>query len=152
MSFNALHQQPYSTRIITGGVFWPDISVGAFQRMYRLPQEYAEDLVEDHLALARLWTMRQLDAWRSEQQEAGYAHLDEVPLFGSTGEATRLFLRAVFCHAKGLLLAQFATIERRDAAKNDAKEGTETAAMFFAYAHDAIADITNTGRITVALI
>ena len=49
-------------------------------------------------------------------------------------------------------MAQFRTIERREAANNDAKEGRESADAFFAFAHDAIADLLGCSRVDVALI
>jgi hypothetical protein len=151
MSFSALTDQP-STVTLPGDGWYPDLSMGEFQRVYRLPAEYAEALVEDHLGLARLWAMRQLQGWRAAQEAAGFASLDAVPVFGMAGEATRLFKRAVFCHAKALLLGQFATVERREAAREDAKEGPDVADRFYAWAHDAIADLRGRGRIDADLV
>jgi len=151
MSFNALTDQT-STAVLAGDGWYPDISVGEFQLTYRLPAEYAESLVEDHLGLARLWAVRQLREWRAAQEAAGHASLDAVPVEGLPGEAVRLFKRAVFCQAKALLLGQFATVERREAAKNDAKEAPEVADRFFAWAHEAIADLLGRGRIDVELV
>lgn len=146
MSFSAVPNIP-STATVAGDGWYPDVLVGDFQKLYRLPQEYAADLVADHLALAALWAQRQLGAWRQNQEASGHATLEAVGQ-----NATLLYRRAVFCHAKALLLGQFATVERRDAAKNDAKESPETAAMFYAWAQDAIADVLERGRIDVALI
>lgn len=151
MSFSALTDHT-STATLPGDGWYPELTVAEFQRVYRLPAEYAEALVEDHLGLARLWAVRQLRAWRAEQEAAGFAGLDAVPLHGLTGEATRLFKRAVFCHAKALLLGQFATVERREAAREDAKEGPDVADRFYAWAHDALADLRGRGRIDADLV
>lgn len=151
MSFNALTDQT-STATLAGDGWWPEISVGEFQLLYRLPAEYAEGLVTDHLGLARLWAVRHLKEWRAEQEATGHASLDAVPVEGMPGEATRLFRRAVFCHAKALLLGQFTTVERREAARNDAKEAPETADRFYAWASEAIADLCGRGRITAELV
>ena len=64
----------------------------------------------------------------------------------------RLYRRAVFCRAKGLLLQQFATIERREAARNDAKETPETAQTFLAQADAALAALTGRTFITVEAV
>jgi hypothetical protein len=151
MSFNALTDKT-STRIVAGDGWWPDLSVGEFMGNYRLPAEYAEDMVEDHIAIARLWAVRQLAAWRAGQQAAGHASIDTVPVCGLAGEATRLFKRAVFCHAKALLLGQFVTVERREAARDAGKETPDITAMFYAWAHDAIADLLGNGRVSVGLV
>lgn len=145
MSFNAAPNS-LSTAIVPGNGWYPDLPVADFQRLYRLPQEYAADLAEDHLALAALWAQRQLTLWQAAQEAAGTGRLDALP------GAALLYRRAVFCHAKALLLGQFATVERREAAKNEAKEGPETAAMFYAWAQDAIADLLGRGRIDVELV
>lgn len=145
MSFSAAPNTP-SPAVIPGGGWFPDISVADFQRLYRLPQEYAADLVEDHLTLAAVWVQRQLAAWQTAQEAQGVARMDDAP------PAPLLYRRAVYCHAKALLLGQFATVERREAARNDAKESPETAAMFYAWAHDAIADLLGRGRIDVVLV
>lgn len=73
-------------------------------------------------------------------------------LHGVPGASLVVYQRAVFCQAKGMLLAQFRTVERREAANNDAKEGRETADVFFAFAHDALADLLGAGRVDIALI
>jgi len=150
MSFNAL-KNTTSTAIIAGDGWYPDISVGEFQTMYRLPAEYAEALVQDHLGLARAWAVRQLRSWRALHEAAGCTNLAQVPAT-LPGEAELLFKRAVFSHAKALLLAQFATIERREAAAATAKDEPELADKFFAWAHDAIADLLERGRIHVGLV
>lgn len=151
MSFNALTDQT-STVTLPGDGWYPDLSVGEFQRLYRLPAEYAEALVADHLALARLWVIRQLGDWRAAREQAGYSTLAAVPVAGLDGEAERLWKRAVYCHAKALLLGQFLTVDRRPDARNSDKEEPETADRFYAWANDAVADILGRGRITVELL
>jgi len=178
--FNAVTDKT-STLELAGFDFWPGIRVADFQRDYRLPAEYAERLLLDHLALARIWAIRQLRAWEGRMRAEGYTRLADVPLYGMEGGqdvcrpsegtsqspspagsgggrhleegcAQRLFRRAVFCHAKALLLGQFATMDRREAARNEAKEGADTEARFQAWAVEAIADLLDRPRITVGLV
>ena len=148
MSFNVT-QKTDITAVIAGDGWWCDLELAEFINLYRVPHEYSTELMADHLALARNWAVGQLTSWRIEQQGQGFTSLALVPLHGFAGEAMRTFKRAVFCHAKALLLPQFATIERREAAKNDAKESPETAAYFFAAAQHAITDLLGTTRIMV---
>lgn len=139
-----------ATTVLKGDGWYPDISVAEFLELYRLPAEYAEQLVADHLDLARLWAAGQLAEWRFGQEVVkGVASIDAIPLHGIERGALLLYKRAVFCRAKGLLLPQFATIERREAARNDAKEAPETAERFFAQAEDALSTITGRTFITV---
>lgn len=130
-----------ATAVLPASGFWPELSVAEFLRLYRLPAEYAEALIVDHLELARLWAAEQLDSWVTEKKTEGFETLCAVPFKGIEGGALRLYKRAVFCRAKGLLLPQFATIERREAARNDAKEGHETAEGFYAFAEKAVATL-----------
>lgn len=143
------------SQTIPASGFWPELKLAEFMELYRLPSEYAENLLLDHLALARLWAVKELEAWQAEQTAAGYATLEAVPLYGlpaEEGVTLRLYKRAVFCQAKALLLAQFATLERREAARNDAKEAPESADRFLAWAHQAIAALKGVTHINVALI
>lgn len=151
MSFNALPRAK-ATIVLQGDGWYPDIPVAEFVDSYRLPAEFGEGLLSDHLTLAVLWTRKQLLAWRAEREAEGVAKLADIALTGVTGGAALLYKRAVFCHAKALLLGQFATIDRREAARNEAKESPETADRFFAWAQNAITDLLGHGRTDVALI
>ncbi|WP_302413496.1 head completion/stabilization protein [uncultured Desulfovibrio sp.] len=146
MSFSAVGNGP-SSLIVPGDGWWPDLPVADMQQTYRLPQEYADALLQDHLELAALWAQRQLEGWRQQREAEGCAALADVPR-----GALRLYRRAVFCHAKALLLAQFATVERREAAKNDAKESPDLYRQFYAWAQDAITDILSRPRADIDLL
>lgn len=146
MSFSAVSNGP-SSLIVAGDGWWPDLPVADFQQAYRLPQEYADVLLQDHLELAALWAQRQLGEWRALRESEGCASLAEAP-----GGSLLLYRRACFCHAKALLLAQFATFERREAAKNDAKEHPDMFRQFYAWAQDAIADILGRSRADTVLV
>ena len=146
MSFSAV-STGLSALIVAGDGWWPDLPVAYFQQTYRLPQEYADVLLQDHLELAAIWAQRQLEGWRQQREVEGCTALASVPK-----GAVRLYRRAVFCHAKALLLAQFATVEQREAAKNDAKESPEVYRQFYAWAQDAVADILGRPRADIELL
>lgn len=146
MSFSAI-STGLSSLVVAGDGWWPDLPVADFQQTYRLPQEYADMLLQDHLELAAIWAQRQLEEWRTVREAEGCTALASVPK-----GALRLYRRAVSCHAKALLLAQFATVERREAAKNDAKESPEVYRQFYAWAQDAIADILGRTRADIELL
>lgn len=141
-----------ATIVLSGDGWYPDLPVADFMDLYRLPAEYAEQLVADHLDLARIWAAGALTRWRAEQENKGHTSIDGIPVHGIEGGALRLYRRAVFCRAKGLLLQQFATIERREAARNDAKETPETAQTFLAQADAALAALTGRTFITVEAV
>jgi len=151
MSFNALTKAT-TTAVLAGDGWYPEIPVAEFVGNYRLPAEYSEGLVSDHLLLAVMWARKQLATWRAEQEAAGVAKLADVAFSGVDGGAELLYKRAVYSHAKALLLGQFATVDRREAARNEAKEGPDTADNFFSWASYAINDLLGVSRADVALI
>ncbi|WBA86519.1 head completion/stabilization protein [Endozoicomonas sp. GU-1] len=150
MSFNGFSDNTV-TSTVKNSAWFPDLDTGVFQNSYRLPAEYQQGMVEEHIRLAMVWVNRQLREWKANHEAAGHNHFNEVPSedLGDSTEHQVLYQRAVFCHAKGLLLKQFATVNRRDAASNEAKESEETEDKFMEFARDAIADILDIPRIGV---
>ena len=150
MSFSGLPENKVTGTIENDG-FWPALDLGKFQSEYRIPAEFAKAMVEEHIRLAMLRTNSQLKIWKAEQRAAGHNSLADVPgeMLGDTSEYQILYRRAVFCHAKALLMKQFATVNRRAGANNDAKESDETEDKFMEFARDAIADFTGQSRIGV---
>ena len=153
MSFSGFTDNAVETTVVNDG-FWPDFTVGEFQTLYRIPAEYEAELVADHLRLAMAWANRQLAGWRTTREAEGMAKLSEVPgdTLGEEPLYSLHYRRAVFCHAKGLLMPQFKTMARRADAKNDALESEETEEKFFQYAEQAVADFLGRGRINVELL
>lgn len=150
MSFNAIINTP-SPVIIMGDGWYPDLAVADFQAMYRLPQEYAASLVADHLELAVSWAMRQLAEWRQQKVKEGCADISSAGRY-----AELLYRRAVFSHAKGLLLGQFAAIPMTASASREkgspARDNAELADKFFAWAQNAVSDLLSRPRVDVELL
>jgi len=138
-----------ATTVLYGDGWYPDLAVAEFLKLYRLPAEYAESLIADHLKLACLWAAKLLAPWRDTQEAGGHGNLDAIAVHGIEKGATLLYKRAVFSYAKAILLQQFTSIERRDSARNDAKEAPETANQFLAAARQALADLTGRTFVTV---
>lgn len=141
-----------ATATLKGDGWYPDIAVAEFLELYRLPAEYAEQLIADHLDLARLWAAGILAAWREKRESDGHTSLEGISVHGIENGALLLYKRAVFSHAKALLLQQFPTIERRDSARNDAKESPETANQFFATAQKALASMAGNTFVSVGAL
>jgi hypothetical protein len=147
-----------ATEVIKNTAFWPDISLHEFRELYRLPQGYAVELMINHLKLGIAWTNDQLSEWKKEQIADGHTSLDSVPediqgeAIDEETPALLYYKRAVFCYAKADLLLQFATINRREAAQNEAKEAPETREELLTHADNAVADFLGNGRIDVELI
>lgn len=147
MSFSGLPGQDVTGTVVNDG-WWPDLDLGDFQKRYRLPVEFSSEMVTENIQLGMLRVNDQLREWRDEQLASSLA---EVP-GDSLGDQSRfqiLYSRAVFCHAKALLLKQFATVNRRDAAKHEGLESEESEEKFLEFSRDAIADFLNLPRIGV---
>lgn len=120
--------------------FFPDLSLGNFQRLYRVPTEYHQEKVEHHLRLAMLDTNEDLfdqqDAWMTD----GHATLGAVSAetLGGENVLVEQYRRAVFCRATANLFGEFATVTRREIGENQAKESDSTAKMYRAQADRAL--------------
>jgi hypothetical protein len=157
MSFTGFSDQVDPAKTIENTPFWPDMNLAKFQGNYRLPAEYREEMLKDRLKLAMVWSNSQLDAWRIEQQAAGAPSLDLVPVdenhrLGTDHPLVLLYTRAVSCHAKALLLADYATMMRKSDAVSDAKESEDIADQWHGFAADAINAIQGKTKIHAELL
>lgn len=139
MSFVGKPQTFLDATIANDG-FWPDINLGDFQKVYRVPAEYTQELVEHHTRLAMSDCNQQLLAKKTEWTTLGFSTLDEVDQDqgGIDGDLLLQYQRAVFCRAMGLMILAFKTLQRREQAENLAKEGADTHQDYFAQSGRAI--------------
>jgi hypothetical protein len=143
MSFTGFSDDIPAETEVVNAAFWPALNLAKFQAEYRLPAEYRQEMLAHRLKLSMLWANGQLNDWRLEQQAFGFVDLNSV-----TGDASQdlgaekrlniLYVRAVSCHAKALLLADYQTMMRKSDAQNDAKESEDTADRWHTMATDAI--------------
>ncbi|SHJ71972.1 head completion/stabilization protein (plasmid) [Halodesulfovibrio aestuarii] len=158
MSSFSGHTAELATVTVTNEPFWPDLSLAEFQKIYRLPREYTDELLINQLKLGMAWANKQLIDWKNEQIAAGYSSLASVPediqgcALGGETPAVLHYKRAVSNYAKAYLLQHYATINRREAAHNEAKESTETRDTLLTNAEDAISDFLGNNRVDVELI
>jgi hypothetical protein len=117
--------------------FFPDLDLSAFQREWRVANDYRREAIELHLTNALFEINRQLNAFKLDKQELGYSELSEVPQYssGSTKSLIHQYYRAVYAHAKAYLLREFATINRREQGEHLARESEES--------HDALLEQSN---------
>lgn len=134
--------------------FWPDLDVAEFQRGYRLPAEYLAELLVDGITLAMGEVNVDLARRKAQWQAVGITKVeiaDPMILPERTFMAAS-YKRAVYCRAKAYLLSQFATVIRRDAAENLAKEAPQTRETFVAFSQQAVRLIQGRSRVTAELI
>lgn len=154
MSFTG-KPQTFLDATVTNDGFYPDINLGDFQRVYRVPAEYKQELVEHHVRMAMADCNRALRSQKAIWLAAGYNSLLVVPSeqFGEVSELVTQYQRAVFCKAMGLLVRAFTTLNRREQAENLAKEGVDMVQDYFAESLHAIRRLKGIPEnITVELI
>ncbi|WP_419787322.1 head completion/stabilization protein [Pseudodesulfovibrio sp.] len=144
-----------STTVVKNDGWWPDFPVADFQERYRMPAEYAEKLLVDGLQTGMAWANKELKFWKALHADNGCASLEAVPCEERLGDETVFLVhyrRAVYSHAKGFLLQQYPTVDRRESANNEARESQKTESKFYEFAQQAVADIRGENRITAVLI
>jgi hypothetical protein len=153
MSFSGNDTQTSPT-VVSNAQWWPSLAVADFQTRYRLPREYAEGVLVDGLQIGMIWANMALASWQAEQEAAGHASLSDVPCMEIGGEPSLVssYRRAVMSYAKAYLMQQFPTINRREAANNEARESEATEDKFREYASQALAQVLGVPSIAAELI
>jgi hypothetical protein len=139
MSFTGKPEN-YLNKAIANEPFYPELDLGEFQRIYRLPTEYTQELVEQKLRMAVADCNALLIAKRAEWIGQGHFTLADVPgeTFGGVATVIDQYKSAVYNRAKGLLLMEFPTFTRREQAENAAKDSAENFQYFLAQAGRAL--------------
>lgn len=154
MSFTGKSQAFMDTSLVNDG-FFPDISLGELQQVYRVPAEYKQELVEHHTRLAMADCNEQLAVKKAEWQLLGHESLADVSNQELGGQRAKVdqYKRAVFCRAMGLMVLAFATLNRREQAENLAKESPDTFQDYMAESGRAIRRLLGvTENVTVELL
>ncbi len=116
---------------LTNDGFWPDISMSGLLDNYRIPSEYADGVIKTGLTLAMIRVNDQLKTVKKAIQDLGYNSLADYiaanpESIGGQDVLTLQYENAIYARAKAGLLKNFATIDRREKAVNEAKESPET--------------------------
>jgi Phage head completion protein (GPL) len=139
MSFTGKPQTFLETELENDG-FFPDISLGELQEVYRVPAEYKQELVEHHTRQAMDDCNEQLLVKKTEWIEEGFESLEDVSDAELGGKPVKIeqYKRAVFNRAMGLMILSFATLNRRAEAENLAKESDDTFQHYMAESRRSI--------------
>jgi len=143
MSFSG-RDETFDNTVIHNNWFFPALSLGAFNAMYRIDPSYSVDLVIEALTLAMLRINDQLAARVAEWAAAGADALEDVPQsYLGEGESAKkmlvhYYMRAVYALAKSKLLKEYATLTRREKAENTARESDDTEGYYLAESKQAL--------------
>lgn len=133
--------------------FWPDLSLGEFQKAYRLPGEYLSEVLVTQLELAMAEVNQDLRKLANSWKSLGITEVATADplLLEERAFKVKLYKRAVYCRAKATALTDYATVTRREVAENTGKEAPERADQYLAFSQQAIRALQGRSRITVSL-
>lgn len=126
--------------------FWPTLMLGDLMDNYRIPAEYADGVIKTGLTLAMIRVNDKLSKVKFALIADGYASLADYTTahpepINESDVFTEHYKNAVFARAKAGLLKNFATINRRPQADNQAKEGDDTETYWLDESQASIAEV-----------
>ncbi len=156
-----------SIQAITNDGFWIDASMQDLITKYRIPAEYDNDTIKWGLSLAVIRINEKLERVKQVILAMPYSDFDAYlnahshPVVGS--ELLQVhYEAAIYSYAKALLLQQFATMNRREIAENQAKESAQTEQYWLDESEKSVAailraffpddDFSSTANVHVSLI
>lgn len=126
--------QTFDDATVANDGFFPSFTLGDFNAGARVDTSINAQLVQIALENAMAETNTDLQTLKTQGLAGGFLTLRETPLAG----AESLYLRAVFCRAKAVLVKEFATLTRKKEAENTAREGEETHGFYIQAAEKAL--------------
>ncbi|WP_107318967.1 head completion/stabilization protein [Klebsiella pneumoniae] len=129
---------------VTAGVFWPEIVLSDARKEMRITGTVTTSRLKHVVIEAVGHTADQLDTWRIEQQNAGFASLDTVPAMEINGQSAKVYRwrRAVYSIARALLIETFRDVDTTgDAGEKKAAALASQANDHWRNARWAISDI-----------
>jgi len=112
---------------VTNDGFWPDLMLGDLMDKYRIPPEYADQVIISGLVMSIIRVNDQLESVKTALKDLGFTSLLDYSQSNTrliNGEELLIteYQNAIFCRAKAGLLQQFNSLNRKPVAENDAKE------------------------------
>lgn len=134
--------------------FWPDLSLAEYQKAYRLPGEYLNEVLVTQLELAMGEVNADLKKLMASWKSIGITEVATADplLLEERAYKVKLYKRAVYCRAKATALTDFATVTRREVAENTGKEAPERADTYLAFSQQAVRALQGRSRITAVLL
>mgnify|MGYP000064799481 CR=1 FL=1 len=136
MSFSGRPQSFMEQTIVTD-VFFPELSLGEFQNLHRVPSNIADAAVAHQVTVAVEHVNTLLNEQQANWHAAGFISLVAVDNANQRALVS-LYKTAVYYLAKANLLADFQTFSRRDIAENQATEADTTRQTLLAQHRKAV--------------
>jgi hypothetical protein len=137
-----------SLAAVSNDGFWPSLEMADLLNQYRVPSEYADDVIKTGLTMAIVRVNTKLADVKTAIKDLGhsslanYAAVVDSEVNGQDVLALN-YRHAVFCRAKAFLLKQFNTLNQKPEAENAAKTADETEQWWLNESQGAIAFLSN---------
>lgn len=153
MDFIATAPAESATTIRNDGWF-PNIDLPHIRATMRLDGTVTEQRLTDAITAAIASVNTELTDWQSQQQEAGYQALSDVPAAQVNGESIRLiaYRRAIYHVVKADLIEQYRNFDSTHSGMQQAESLEVTSDNDRRTARWAISDIQSRSHATVELI
>ncbi len=104
-------------RVLANNNFWPDVSLGELTENYRVPVDYADEVISTALKMAILYVNRHLSVAKEELEKQGFTSVELYATANTNAiddeeEVVLLYRHAVCCQAKAFLLEQAKSLHR----------------------------------------
>lgn len=154
MSFIAIPPNPTPEDDIDCGAFFPAINPATARAALRLDGTVTAERLSEALITAAISVMSELQAWASEQVDAGYATLADVPAAAVAGTSAHVhrWRRAVHSLAGASLTERLRDFDATNEGHQQADKLTATIDELRRDARWAISGILGISRSTVELI
>ncbi|WP_299940132.1 head completion/stabilization protein [uncultured Microbulbifer sp.] len=133
----------YLETVIENNGFFPDLSLGDFQKMYGIPAEVIQEKAEHLLRVSIIDVNDSLLDQQNAWQAAGHVTLEAVPAQQIGGKSRLLiqYQRAAFALATAMAFRQYATVTRREIGEHKVAESLDTEQMYRAESNRALRNL-----------
>lgn len=153
-AFIANAPAPAAETAIEQDGWWPAVDPAVARDVLRLDGTVTTDRLNEALAAGIDSANQELAAWRAENEQAGYAKMEDVPCSHLSGESIHVwrYRRAVHALALANLVERYQSYDISPAAQKAAEPQGNACDQLRRDAHWALCDIAGRPHTTVELI
>ncbi|YCO01547.1 head completion/stabilization protein [Vibrio sp. VNB-15] len=145
----------YQTTEITNDGFWPNLTVGEFEKRRGIPSQLDADAVAVSLAAAVSQINIELALVKARYEAEGFMTALDIPSLPEVlgkNSLVVLYEKAVFARAKADMVAEFASVTTKEAGNRIAEKERELTDRLMAESQQHIRALCGSSRCEVALL
>lgn len=145
---------PVPSGHINTDIFWPSIDLDSLRATLRIDSSVTAPRLETAVIAAAITVNRELDDWRTVQQDAGYTELADVPgpKINDVSVLVHLYRRAIEAASGAEVCERYRSYDTTNSGNHKADELTPTIDEYRRDQRWAISDLQGKRRTTVELI